>query len=382
MFFALDYLQKFWKKYPGLFTQLSSCQDFDACFEVIEKRKIPSRHHILISALNNWNKHKIFYKFENTVSNEIFEHAKDAVGYIPESSVKYLPYPCFAAQISPFTVSSKLISELSFTGNVFIWLDQKGLQATFEMYKNNNEMNFCWVAMDVNDISSYAALLDYMIVDSLISHGFPFEVISVIKTILRINSFQGIKNKYFSEIREILKQSFEFDQIDIIEKAFIRGVRNEELIKIVIQIISYLNRDGSDIEAVKEKLKQGDWASVIGGEPRVLTSNEIEQALQNIENIKINAFDVGYRIASRYRHSSLDNNSNEDKIETSETSKQKSYTLGYGKRRAHKHTYWIKKDGERVPIVKWVEATEIHPELRNDLATEIPVGKKQNREKS
>lgn len=386
MFFALDYLRKIEKKYPGVFVQLSRSEDFDACWKIITKRKVSTKYQIIMPALNYWNKYKIFYKFDKSISDELFEQAHNAGGYIPEASVKQLPYPCFAAQISPFSISSTATSDFLFTGNVIIWSDQQKLQFVFEEDRVGNETFFCWASLDLNDMPRYDTLLDCVVMEILISSGFSLEELSAIKAIFKLNSFYEMNPELFWNCEDLLDRNFSPDKITTFKDSFITGIRKERLIRIAVQVVLYLNREDSDVEAVKEKLHRGDWASVLGDEHHVANKDEIDKALRSMNDI--NAFDVGYRVAAKFQHSHSHSDNELDDAKT-----ESSYTLGYGRRRAHMHSYWVgpragkpaadpenPQPGEKVRIVKWLEATEIHPELRNDLAIEIPVGQKNTRE--
>ena len=146
----------------------------------------------------------------------------------------------------------------------------------------------------------------------------------------------------------------------------------------MIRIILYLNCANSDIESAEEKLRAGAWASVLDGEHTdTVPRSQRKQALRSIEGAQV--FDIGYRIGGRFKRSY----SGEP---ASRKGDGKGTTRGYGKRRAHWHHYWIGPrdgviaddimspgEGERGLVLYWQEATEIHPELRDDRVTVIPV---------
>ena len=247
-----------------------------------------------------------------------------------------------------------------------------------ENYKNPDEIGeyaFTSAYLELKDGLTLSECFDRSVTEKL-RHRFTASEVDEICNTFEVESFSTIEN-YTDEHYDSLLSRFGEDRMNYLRDSFYLAHIQEGLMQRAIHYILYLNCSNADIERAEEKLKAGAWASLLGGDPRDVKRNEHRQALR--ENEGTQTFDVGYRIAGKFIRSYTQGvTTGNNGVATS--------SRGYGKRRAHYHHFWIgprdgkladdimaPKPGERGLILKWLEATEIHPELRDDLATDVPV---------
>lgn len=264
--------------------------------------------------------------------------------------------------------SQKVLEE--YTGNAFLWLEGDVLHTTWQ-YQGDH---YLYANMPLKDGMTIDDCFDSIVVENLKRYFSVGEIEDVKKVfgVTRLSELTALSADAYLE----LKKRFG-GRVDEIAHSIQLANVQEVLMQRAIHIILYLACDNADIEAAEEKLKAGAWASSIGGEPREVKRNERRQALRETEGVTVQ--DVGYRIAGKFRRSYSGENGKSESTGTG-------VTRGYGKRRSHFHHFWIgprdgaiatdimnPKPGEKGLKLRWVEATEIHPELRDGNATVVEV---------
>ena len=386
MIFPLEHLQAMDRKYPGV---LEHTNDHTYDWLVFWNSKgVSPIHHDGLRSLFYWKHFKVVYSFNEAISHEILDSSRELDSDIPVSAMRHLPYPCIAIQTCPFTIDQLF----SFSGHGYIWYIDNRLYTTWELLHSdsdahdNYDFNYTHAYVDLKDDLTIFDCFDQAVLGNL-KRDFKAEEVDKIKHIYGGKPLS--KSIYTDDIRNALMDTFGGKRLSTINVALQRASLQVTLLEVAIAFILYLNCTNADIEDAEEKLKAGSWSSLLGGKPDDYVSHKARRnALRDGQNVQ--AFDVGYRVASKFNRSfsgeSLydGNNSEEAKISNRENSIGSS--RGYSKRRAHYHHYWIgPRDGivaedimhpgpgERGLVLKWLEATEIHPELRVDQAIVVPV---------
>ena len=370
MLFALDFLNRMERKYPGVLALMQRSKDAE---KVMAERGVSVSDFARMLALMRWRKDKVLYNFESDVAREIMEQTDDPDRSFPLSLMRQLPYPCIAAHTAPIAImdpgSGRTLEE--YTGNAFLWLEGDTLYTAWQ-FREDQYLN---AELGLKDGMTVDDCFEAIIVGNLRRYFSAGEVEEIKKVfgVKRLSDLTSLSTQHYLSLEERFGK-----RVESISGAIQMANVQELLMERALHIVLYLACDNADIEAAEEKLKAGVWASSIGGEPREVKRNERRQALRETEGAQIK--DVGYRIAGKFRRSF----SGENKEGTGTGAKQ-----GYGKRRAHFHHFWIgprdgaiAKDimhpgpGEKGLRLRWLEATEIHPELRDDKATVVDVEKK------
>lgn len=365
MLFAIELLNQMETKYPGV---LAAMQQSTAPEIVMAQKRVSSADYTCMIALMHWRRDKVIYIFEEGVAREIMEQTDDPERTFPLSCMRQLPYPCIAVHVSPITIVDPGTQEIleEYTGNAFLWLDGDCLFSAWQLEGDK----FLLSQLDLKDGMTIDDCYENIVTGNL-ERFFSVSEITEIKRKLGIRHFSDLS---FLSANALGQQSQPFNTAIRLSNV------QEILMQRALHVIFYLGCENADIEAAEEKLRKGTWASSVGGKPREVKRNERRQALRETEGFNIN--DVGYRIAGKYRRSYS------TPPEKSPVGDGSGKTQGYSKRRAHFHHFWIgprngviandimnPKPGERGLRLRWIEATEIHPELRNDDATLVDVEK-------
>lgn len=367
MVFALEYYNKMKKKYPHVLDGEWK-NDLDMAMQGVELADIDIMH-----ILQLWKKDKMLYNFADRTAFEILNQTAP-LEYIISSDFLRLPYPCIAVDLIPIELfnGDGMNTVGTYTGRAFIWMEGTRLFSSWE----TSEATFETFDFDLSTLSVMDDAYDIMVKEELAREK--YNDAELILKLLRVERFADIN--YFDQ-KQINRLSYKFgDEGAVIIQSVVRRVSaHEALLHRVINTVLYLNCTNADIEAAEEKLKAGAWASILGGTPDKPIPKTKRQQIQR-QNQEANVQDVGYRIAGKFKRSY-----SEDTEET-ESRGINIGNRGYGKRRAHYHHFWIgprngpiaedimhPQQGERGLVMYWLEATEIHPELRNDLATEVGV---------
>lgn len=372
MMFPVDFLNRMEARYPGV---LSTMQHSKNPLMYMMQRNIPVSAFSGMIALMHWRNEKVIYNFEPRIAAEIMEQTDAPDRIFPLSCIRQLPYPCIAVKVSPVSIIDPATQNPLeyYTGNAFLWLEDDCLYSAWQAEEAGDHY-----LVSKADISDNLALDD--VFDSLMEENlkqFSDQEISEIKQLLGIKRFNELR--IFGHDGESLKKRFG-NRIQEIYRAIRIASVQDVLTQRALHIILYLGCENADIESAEEKLKNSAWSTIVGGVPRYVKRPERRQAMKEVKGCHI--MDVGYRIAGHYTRSF---SSPDDKNQTGNGSVR---TQGYSKRRAHFHHFWIgpkngvladdimnPKDGERGLRLRWIEATEIHPELRDENATIINVGK-------
>ncbi len=369
MLFALDFLNRMEQAYPGVLSMMQKAKNPE---EVMQRKNVSSDVYTGMLALMHWRQDKVIYNFENSIAHEIMVGTEKPDRTFPISCLRQLPYPCIAVQTTRISIidqrSGKILEE--YPGNAFFWLE-------------GDVLHTVWQYVDDKYLYANILLKDGMTIDDC----FDSIVTENLKRYFSLKDIDEIKNifqvKCLSELTYFSKEAYPTlvtrfgRRAEYINNCIQLANVQEILLQRALNIILYLACDNADIEAAEEKLRAGAWASSVGGEPREVKRPERKRILRETEGVHVQ--DVGYRIAGNFRASF---STNREKT----TSASMSRAQGYGKRRAHFHHFWIgprdgtlaadimnPKAGERGLCLRWLEATEIHPELRDDLVTEVPV---------
>lgn len=366
MVFALEYYNKMKKKYPHVLDGERK-NDFDMAMQGVELDDIDIMH-----ILQLWKKDKVLYNFADQTAFEILNQTAPP-DYTISSDFIRLPYPCIAVDLIPIELlnGDGMNTVGTYTGRAFIWMEGTRLFSSWETAKATFET----FDFDLSTLSVMDDAYDIMVKEELAREK--FDDPELILKLLRVERYADIN--YFDQ-KQINRLSYKYgDDGTIIIQSVVRRVSaHEALLHRVINTVLYLNCTNADIEAAEEKLKADAWASILGGNPNKPVPKTKRQQIQR-QNQEVIVQDVGYRIAGKFKRSYSDDG-------TRENNGIGIGTRGYGKRRAHYHHFWIgprngpiaedimhPQQGERGLVMYWLEATEIHPELRNDMATEVGV---------
>lgn len=377
MIFPLEHLQAMERKYPGVIEQtINHPYDWLVFWN---SRGVDPIHRDGLRSLFYWKHFKVVYSFDDLICREIHDSRGDLYTDIPVSAMRHLPYPCIAIKTSPFTIKDFDIS-FSFLGHGYIWYIDNRLYTTWELHHSHSkdEYNYTHAYVDLKDDLTLYDCFDQAVLEDLKINFKPEEVDTIIK-IYGGKPFS--KSTYTDYIRYALNDAFGEKRLSTINVALHRAYVQIKLLEVAISFILYLNCTNADIEDAEEKLKDGSWSSLLGGKPDDYVSHKARRnALRDGQDVR--AFDVGYRIASNFNRglSGINRNASPSGDNSTITNR------GYSRRRAHYHHYWIgPRDGviaenimspgpgERGLVLKWLEATEIHPELRDDQAIVVPV---------
>lgn len=373
MTYAIYLLKRMDKKYPSLLTQLTQQPDILSSYKLMHTRKVEAQDMTALLSLRSWCKDKVIYNFDPGIAAEIIETTEDPDGKIPLDILTHLPYPCIAVRVTPLSVmdarTNRVIAD--YTGNAFIWVEEERIISTWELDGGTME----WTSLSVTEDVTIDECFDKM-VEGLLKMAFISDKeVPLIKKLLDIEHFyelQQITERHMSRLRNRLSPEKAQSVLNVIEKAN----QQEVLLHRIIHIILYLNCTNADIEAAEDKIRAGAQASILlGGEP--ISQAQKKRILREHEGSTI--MDVGYRITGKY-HKGLSSTTEE------ENPNRNQGTRGYSKRRAHLHHFWIgprtgpiaedimnPQAGERGLILRWVDATEIHPELKDEQAIIVPV---------
>ena len=376
MLFALDYLKRMEEKYPGVIDSIASRPDIASSKFALAQHGVSFEDHRLLLSLRAWKTDKVIYCFEREIADAITVQTEKPDYEIPVTFMKCLPYPCIAVQNVPFTLLDRHSDHEinAYTGNAFIWLAEGRLFSTWEA-KNGQ---FEWTSLDLDRVSTFDDCFDALVKSNLKDVGINENDIPIILRLLRVDRFSDL-TELTSFHSSRLASRFGEKKTQLITGSITAANPQEQILQRVIHIILYLNCSNADIEAAEERLKAGAWSNVIGGEElEYVPKTKRKQALQ--ESKETRAFDVGYRIGGKFKRSY-----SADPVSRGQESKGTG-SRGYGKRRAHYHHFWIgprngplaedimnPAPGERGLVLYWLDATEIHPELKDDLATVIDV---------
>lgn len=376
MLFALEYLNRMEKKYPGVLQSIASQPDIASSYLAMAQLGVDRDDFNLMVSLRAWSADKVMYSFERGIAAEVTTQTENPDYQIPVSFMKHLPYPCFAVRLAPFSLLDPQSHReiVAYTGNAFIWIAEGQLISTWEV----GDGQFDWTVLDLDRLSTFDDCFDALIRRHLMMAGIADEEIPLVLRLLRVDRF--------GDLTELT--SYQFSRLsnrfgERKAQAIIDGIKSsnaqEQLLQRVIHIILYLNCTNADIEAAEEKLKTGAWSSIVGGdEVEYVPKTVRRRALREAEGAKV--LDVGYRIGGKFKRSYSEEPNADKPSDTAIGSR------GYSKRRAHYHHFWIgprkgpiaedimnPAPGERGLVLYWLEATEIHPELKDDLATVVNV---------
>lgn len=370
--FPVDFSNRMEAQYPGVLSMMQRSKNPLMC---MMQRNIPISEFSGMIALMHWRNEKVIYNFEPRVASEIMEQTDTPDRIFPLSCIRQLPYPCIAVKVSPVSIIDPATQNSleEYTGNAFLWLDDDCLYSTWQA--EGDEDRYLISKVDISDNLALDDILDSLMKENL--KQFSDQEISEIKQLLGIKRFNELR--IFGHDGDPLKQRFG-NRIQEIYRAIRIASVQDVLTQRALHIILYLGCENADIESAEEKLKNSAWSTIVGGVPRYIKRPERRQAMKEVKDCHI--MDVGYRIAGHYTRSF---SSSVDKNQTGNGSGR---TQGYSKRRAHFHHFWIgpkngaladdimnPKAGERGLRLRWIEATEIHPELRDENATIVNVGK-------
>lgn len=370
MEFALNYLNAMERKYPGTLAMME--KNPSKWMDICINRKVDPADFNGMRALMRWRGDKVIYNFNPTVASEVFQETEAPNYKIPVTIMRHLPYPCIALKIMNFDIISPFDDRQLevYTGNAFIWTEGDALHSAWEF--DNGNHNFVHAHIDLKDGWTLARCTGFIMEKLLRQHFSTAEVAEIKKEIGDFGDGMAFDEGSYDRLETRFGSRFEH-----IKNAYYLSRIQETLTQRVIHYILYLNCNNADIESVEEKLKAGAWASILGEETKEVKRAAKRQALRENEGTIIN--DVGYRIAGKFKRSY----SGEGKNKTGNETGTK---RGYGKRRAHYHHFWIGPrdgaiaedimnpcDGERGLVLYWLDATEIHPELKDEKATIVPV---------
>ena len=372
--FPLEFMKNAEMYYPGTLALCKPGFSEEQRRLILNVSGVKAADHNIMMALSYWQNDKVHYCFSDEVSKEILGAATMAPEQpLPMPVLKRLPYPCFSVSFSPFEIMGQ--RSTSYTGCGFIFLTSgRDLAAIWQ----TSEGDWDWTTLDLQAQCSLRDCYDDIVERDMLSYLDTY-AIRRIKRVLGIRSFLEACHGTTALVKKVREKCGKMDA-SVLYHSMDKATFQVALLSYVVQIILYLNCSNADIEKAEEKLKAGAWASLLDGAPTraPIPRGAVRRALRDNENVC--AFDVGYRNAGQFRRSYSSNRS------TSDPSLSTVVTLGYGTRRAHHHHFWIgprsgpladdimnPQVGERGLKLRWVEATEIHPELRNDLAAVIKV---------
>lgn len=391
MVFPLDLNKSMEKKYPGIFDELKDITGTDFQVYHMFKRSIPQDDIATILALAAWRKNKVIFHFDTDAAMTITTMTTPPEKSMPTSELRHLPYSSFALKTVGINVldSKTDTAKDYFTGNAFVWIDGDTLNTAWE--KGDGKFESAYIELEkshtINDT------FDDSVVLLLSDAGYSSEDIVLLKRLLDVSHFHElteITQRHYTRMRARLGEDTPVLFNKIIHVANLQDI----LLSRLINIILYLGCDNADIENAAEKLKAGAMAGMLKDkdvqkssvkgdaaddeDDRHVSKTEAKAAIREIGNSTV--FDVGYRIAAKWRRQARSKSSD------SSTGKGTSGKRGYGTRRAHWHHFWIGPrkgeiaddimnplPGERGLRRNWVDDTEIHPELKDDTATVIPV---------
>ena len=388
MVFPLDLNRHMEKKYPRIFDQLNKIDGTEYQVLHMFKSAIPQEDQIPVLALAAWRKNKVILHFDSEAAIAITTMTTPPEKSMPTSELKHLPYSAFALKtvgidvLDPKTDAAKDF----FTGNAFVWLDGDTLNTAWE--KGNGGFQSACIELSkshtINDIFDDSIIL-------FLSHaGYSSEDLKLLKRLLDVSHFHElteITQRHYTRMRSRLGENMPAVFNNAINTANLQDILLSRLINIVL----YLGCDNADIENAAEKLKAGAMAGMLKDAQKPDTKNDAaddehlhvsrtkaRSAIREIGDSTV--FDVGYRIAAKWRRQA------QSKSNSSTAGKGSGGKRGYGTRRAHWHHFWIGPrkgeiaddimnplPGERGLRRNWVDETEIHPELKVDSATVIPV---------
>ena len=368
--FPLAYMKTMERKYPRVLSSASlSILDLSAAGVHADDANI-------MLSLYRWKADKVYYNFESQIAEDLILNTDSPDKTIPVSFLK-LPYPCIAVSLVGFDMldpqSQRQIN--SFTGNAFIWEENGTIIFTWEMRHGG----FTWGTLPKDKMLSINDAYEEMIKSQLSNEGYNDH--ALILKLLRVNCFSDITS-FDTKQYNRLRIKYEEEGASRIITCIRLASTYELLLHRVIQVLLYLNCSNADIETAEEKLKAGAWASPLGGNPAThIPKTKKEQVLRQLHGI--NAQDVGYRIAGKFKRSYSEDDSEQRNNGNNGTG---TGTRGYSKRRAHYHHFWVgpknapiaedimhPQSGERGLVLYWLEATEVHPELKDDIATVVEV---------
>ena len=388
MFFAIDLNRRMEKKYPRLFDELQAIEGTEYRVLHLYKHDIPNEDHNTILALTAWRKNKVIFHFDAEAAKEITTMTEPPEKTRPLSELKHLPYTSFAIKtdvaLSLLDPKNDKVVE-SFTGNAFVWLDREMLNTVWE--KSNGE--YFSACIDLSQSHTINDLFDDSVAQCLSTAGYSAEDIALLKRLCDVDNFHDlteVTQRHYTRMRNRLGE-----KMPVLFKNAIGTANLEEaLMSRLINIIMYLSCENADIENATEKLKAGAMAGVLMD--KALSHRKVEKQDDDLHVSKTEArsvireigdstvLDVGYRIAAKWR-----------RLEKADGDKQSTRKgtggkRGYGTRRGHWHHFWIgPRDGNIAEDImnplagekglrrRWLDDTEIHPELKNDQATVIPV---------
>lgn len=379
MIFPLEHLQAMERKYPGVIEQtINHPYDWLAFWN---SKGVESQDHDGLRSLFYWKFYRAIYSFDDTISEEILNSCKELDNDIPVSAMRHLPYPSLAIQTIPFSVNMDN-DPISFYGHGYIWCIDNRLYTTWQLLnsstKDFGDYNYTYAFAELKDGLTMDDCFDQAVLENL-KRDFKKGEVDRILEIYNGKTFSN--SSYTDEINNALKNTFGEKRLSTIKVALHRAYLQIHLLELAISFILYLNCTNADIENAEDKLKTGSWSSLLGGKPDDYVSHKARRyALRDGQDVQ--AFDVGYRIASKFNRGFTGaTRSNSPGSENSTGTSR-----GFSRRRAHYHHYWIgPRDGviaedimspgpgERGLVLKWLEATEIHPELRDDQAIVVPV---------
>ena len=395
MIFPIDLNTRIEEKYPRLFDELQVIEGTEYQILHMYERDIPRGDHALILALAAWRKNKVIFHFDGEVAKEITTQTDPPEKSMPISELKHLPFPSFAVKtgvaISMLDPKTDM-HRASFTGNAFVWLDKDLLNTLWE--KEDGEFLSACI-----DLSSSKHTINDLFDDSVMlflsTAGYSSEDIALLKRLCGVSDFHeltAVTQRHFTRMRVRIGE----DAPSVFNRAIEMANLQEILMSRLINIILYLGCENADIENAAEKLKAGAMAGIIKDrdrekndkekdgdkyEDRHVTKTEARAVIREIGDSTM--LDVGYRIAARWRRQTQ---TEKGQTDAGEKTKRTGGKRGYSPRRGHWHHFWIGPRNGKIaddimnPLAgekglrrRWLDDTEIHPELKNDQATVIPV---------
>lgn len=249
MLFALEYLNRMEKKYPGVLQSIDSQPDIASSYLAMAKLGVDRDDFNLMVSLRAWNTDKVMYSFERGIAAEVTTQTENPDYQIPVSFMKHLPYPCFAVHLAPFSLLDPRSQReiMAYTGNAFIWMAEGQLISTWEV----RDSQFDWTVLDLDRLSTFDDCFDALIRRHLMMAGIEDEEIPLVLRLLRVDRFGDLTELTSYQFSRLSNRFGE-------EKAqsIINGIKSsnaqEQLLQRVIHIILYLNCTNADIEAAEE----------------------------------------------------------------------------------------------------------------------------------
>ena len=392
MFFAIDLNRRMEKKYPRLFDELQAIEGTEYRVLHLYERGIPSEDQNAILALTAWRKNKVIFHFDAETAKEITTMTEPPEKTLPLSELKHLPYSSFALKtdvaISILNPKNDNVVE-SLTGNAFVWLDKEMLNTVWE----KSDGGYVSAYIDLSQSHTINDLFDDSVVLYLSNAGYSAEDIALLKKLCGVSNFHElteVTQRHYTRMRNRLGERMPV----LFNNAINTANLEEVLMSRLVNIIMYLGCENADIENAAEKLKAGAVAGVLidkalnrrkieknqqdeAADPHV-SKTEAKSVIREIGDSTV--LDVGYRIAAKWRRQAKASGDKQSK------GKGTGGKHGYGTRRGHWHHFWIgPRDGKIAEDImnplagekglrrRWLDDTEIHPELKDDQAILIPV---------